>query len=110
MISGDFARQTIRKRENKREIDVKKLCQCALLLATYLTCRCTCLAVLELCVPRSFGKIEAIQDIEITDQGIALALRLRKMVRGNGDLLKTLPVSFLAFTPHNMATERVVSH
>ena len=61
-------------------------------------------------VCKSFGKIEAIQDIEIADQGTALALRLRKMVQASDALLKTLLASFLAVTPHSMATERVVSH
>ena len=61
-------------------------------------------------VCKSFEKIEAIQDIEIADQGTTFALRLRKMVRASDGLLKTPLASFLAVTPHSMATERAVSH
>lgn len=49
------------------------------------------------------------QDIQIADQGTALALRLLKTVRASDGLLKTLLSLFLAIALHSMATERVVS-
>ena len=61
-------------------------------------------------VCKSFGQIENILNIESSDQGTVLTVRLRKMIQVSQDLLKTLLASFLAVTPHSMATERVVSH
>ena len=61
-------------------------------------------------VCKSFGQIENIQNIESSDQGTVLTVRLRKMIQVSQGLLKTLLASFLAVTPHSMATERVVSH
>ena len=61
-------------------------------------------------VCKSFAQIENIQNIESSDQGTVLTVRLRKMIQVSQGLLKTLLASFLAVTPHSMATERVVSH
>ena len=61
-------------------------------------------------VCKSFGQIEKIQNIESNDEGTVLTVRLRKMIEVSQGLLKTLLASFLAVTPHSMATERVVSH
>ena len=56
------------------------------------------------------GQIKAIKDIDSSDPLTVLALRLRKIIQVSQGLLKTLLASFLAVTPHSMATERVVSH
>ena len=61
-------------------------------------------------VCKSFGNIECIKDIESTDEGTVLALRLRKMIDVSYGYLKMLLGAFLVVTPHSMATERVVSH
>ena len=69
-----------------------------------------CLSEFVADVCQSWARISKIEDITVNDSGTVYALRLRKMTQASCGILKKLLASFLALTPHSMATERVVSH
>ena len=61
-------------------------------------------------VCHSWSKLQVLHHVLIDDQGTFYALKLRKMIQSSSGLLKKFLASFLALSPHSIATERAVSH
>ena len=61
-------------------------------------------------VCQSWQYLKKIDHNSVSDCGKSYALNLRKMTQASTGLLKMFLASFLAISPHRMATERAVSH
>ena len=61
-------------------------------------------------VCQSWQYLKKIDHISVSDCGKSYALKLRKMTQASTGLLKMFLASFLAISPHSMATERAVSN
>ncbi len=59
---------------------------------------------------QSWQHLKKIDHIAVGDSGTSYALKLRKMTQASTGLLKMFLASFLAISPHILATERAVSH